>query len=83
MSVMGGKIPECEIEKIDIPVTLIWGRHDKANNLKVAVKASKKYRWALSIIEDTRDDPKLEKPEDFVQAIESMITKPAREKQEQ
>ena len=73
MSAMSGKIPRGELEKIDIPVTLIWGRHDNASNLKVAVRTSKKYGWALSIIEDTRDDPKLEKPDEFVQAIESMM----------
>ncbi|WP_031445898.1 alpha/beta fold hydrolase [Arenibacter algicola] len=73
MSAMSGKIPESELAKIDKPVTLIWGRHDKANNLKVALKASKKYGWPLRIIEDTRDDPKLEKPVEFVQVVESMM----------
>lgn len=83
MRAMSGKIPDSELRKIDIPVSLIWGRHDKANNLKVAIKASKKYGWPLSIIEDTRDDPKLEKPEKFVQAVESIIAKPALVKQEE
>jgi pimeloyl-ACP methyl ester carboxylesterase len=81
MSALSGKIPDGELSKIDIPVTLIWGRHDKANDLKVAFKASKKYGWALRIIEDARDDPKLEKPEEFVQIVESMMAQPVPEKQ--
>jgi pimeloyl-ACP methyl ester carboxylesterase len=83
MSALSGKIPERELAKIDIPVTLIWGRHDKANNLKVAFKASKKYGWPLRIIEDTRDDPKLEKPVEFVQVVESMMAKTVLKTQEQ
>lgn len=81
MSAMSGKIPDDELEKIYVPVSLIWGRHDKANKLKIATKASEKYGWPLHIIEDTRDDPKLEKPEDFVQAVQSSIANPVLEKQ--
>ena len=73
MSAMSEKIPGDELKKITVPVTLIWGRHDKANRLKVAIKASKKYGWPLQIIENTRDDPKLESPEAFVQAVQSSV----------
>lgn len=81
MSTMSGKIPDDELEKIVVPVTLIWGRHDKANRLKVAIKTSKKYGWPLHIIEHTRDDPKLEKPDAFVVAVQSSVTEPPAEKQ--
>lgn len=82
-SLMGnfsGKIPGKELEKIKIPVTLIWGRHDRANKLKLATQASKKFGWPLHIIEDTRDDPKLEKPVSFVKAVQSSIAEPVEEK---
>jgi pimeloyl-ACP methyl ester carboxylesterase len=82
MSAMSGKIPQDELEKINIPVTLIWGRHDKANRLKVAMNASEKYGWPLHIIEDTRDDPKLEKPDAFVEAVQSSVAEPLVEEQE-
>lgn len=81
MSAMRGKIPDDELAKIHVPVTLIWGRHDKANRLKVAIKASEKYGWPLHIIEDTRDDPKLEKPDAFVEAVQSSVAEPLVEKQ--
>lgn len=82
MRAMSGKIPGTELEKINVPVTLIWGRHDKANKLKVAVNASKKFGWPLHVIEDARDDPKLEKPKAFVEALQSSVREPSGEKQQ-
>lgn len=81
MGTMSRKIPEDMLEKINVPVMMIWGRHDKATSPKVAIKASEKYGWPLRIIEDTRDDPKLEKPEAFVEAVQSLVDKPVPEKQ--
>ncbi len=63
------KIADEELAKIDVPTALIWGRHDKANKLKIAEAASRKYGWPLQVIEDSRDDPKLERPEAFVHAL--------------
>ncbi|MDN3669390.1 alpha/beta hydrolase [Echinicola jeungdonensis] len=80
MGALSGKIPEGQLRKISVPVALIWGRHDKANKLKVAQKASEKYGWPLQIIEETRDDPKLERPEEFAHAIQVAIDQPVLEK---
>lgn len=73
MNAMSGKVPDHELEKLNFPVSLIWGRYDKANSLKIAEKAHEKFGWPLYIIEDTRDDPKIEKPDDFVAAIHSSV----------
>ncbi|MEX0685470.1 MAG: alpha/beta hydrolase [Balneolales bacterium] len=67
------KIPSEDLRKIDVPTTLIWGRLDKANKLKIAETASKKYDWPLHVIEKTRDDPKLERPGEFVRALSSVF----------
>lgn len=67
------KIPAEELEKIDVPTSLIWGRHDKANKLKIAKAASKRYGWPLHVIEETRDDPKLERPEAFVNTLNIVL----------
>jgi pimeloyl-ACP methyl ester carboxylesterase len=67
------KIPAHDLARIRIPVGLIWGRHDRANKLKIAESASKRYSWPLHIIEDARDDPKLEQPEAFVNALSLLI----------
>lgn len=67
------KIPDEELAKIEVPTALIWGRHDKANKLKIAEAASKSFGWPLHVIEDSRDDPKLERPEAFVHALNSVF----------
>lgn len=68
------EIPKYELASLAVPVTLIWGRHDKANKLKIASRASKRYGWPLHIIEGCRDDPKLEQPKAFVNVVLSSIS---------
>lgn len=63
------KISDDELVKIDVPTSLIWGRYDKANKLKIAKSASKKFGWPLYVINNTRDDPKLERPDAFVKEL--------------
>ncbi|WP_317902645.1 alpha/beta fold hydrolase [Cerina litoralis] len=75
MGILSGKIPEYQLKQLAVPVSLIWGRHDKANSVKIAKKASEKYGWPLHIIEDSRDDPKLEQPEAFVEAVQAELRK--------
>lgn len=62
-------IPQEDLDGLNLPVTLIWGRHDRANKLDIAEAASKRYDWPLHIIEEARDDPKLEQPDAFVNAL--------------
>lgn len=57
----------------NLPVSLIWGRHDRANNLEIAETASKQYGWPLHVIDEARDDPKLEQPEAFTEALFRVI----------
>lgn len=70
------KIPTEDLQSIDVPTMLIWGRYDKALKLQIAEAASKRFGWKLHIIDDARDDPKLEQPESFLQALYSVL-KPA------
>lgn len=67
-------IPSEALEGIDIPTALIWGRHDLATPLAVAEEASARYGWPLHVIEDAADDPALERPEAFVEALRDAIT---------
>lgn len=62
-------IPKEDLARITAPISLIWGRHDRANRLKVAEAASARYGWPLHIIENAADDPKFERPEEFVDAL--------------
>jgi pimeloyl-ACP methyl ester carboxylesterase len=62
-------IPAEDLERIAVPTTLIWGRHDLATPLAVAQATGSRYGWALKVIEDCADDPPLEQPEAFCAAL--------------
>ena len=63
------RIPPAELARIAIPTTLIWGRQDRANRLRIAEAASARYGWPLHVIEDCADDPPRDQPEAFLQAL--------------
>lgn len=66
-------IPPKELARIAVPTTLIWGRHDRAMRLRIARQASQRYGWPLHVIDDARDDPKLEQPKAFLQALRDAL----------
>lgn len=66
-------IPTAELAGIGVPTTLIWGRHDLATPLPVAEAASARYGWPLYVIEDAGDDPSLEQPEAFLDALSAAL----------
>jgi pimeloyl-ACP methyl ester carboxylesterase len=68
-------IPPADLERIRVPTTLIWGRHDPVNRLAVAERASERYGWPLHVIEDAGDDPPLEQPEAFLRAVLASIAR--------
>jgi pimeloyl-ACP methyl ester carboxylesterase len=66
-------IPHADLTQIDVPVRLIWGRHDLAVPLAVAEAASLRYAWPLHVIEDAADDPPLEQPAAFLGALRAAL----------
>lgn len=62
-------IPATELSRIAVPTFLIWGRHDLATPLSVAQDASARYGWPLTVIEGAADDPAIEQPEAFLEAL--------------
>lgn len=62
-------IPDRELSRISVPTFLIWGRHDLATSLSVAEAAAARYGWPLQVIEGAADDPPIEQPEAFVDAL--------------
>ena len=62
-------IPPDEVARIAVPMSLVWGRHDLATSVAVAEAASAHYGWPLYVIENAGDDPGLEQPEQFVEAV--------------
>lgn len=62
-------IPPADLERISVSTSLIWGRQDRANRLRIAERASARYGWPLHVIEDCADDPARDRPEAFVEAL--------------
>jgi pimeloyl-ACP methyl ester carboxylesterase len=71
---MSAPIPAERLERITVPTTLIWGRHDVGVPLHVAEAASSRFGWPLHVIDDARDDPALERPDAFLTAIRCALT---------
>jgi pimeloyl-ACP methyl ester carboxylesterase len=63
------RIPEEDLSGIEVPTTLIWGRHDRALRLPIAEAASARYGWPLHVIDDCADDPPRDQPEAFLSAL--------------
>ena len=66
-------IPEEELSRIAVPVSLIWGRHDLATPLTVAEAASKRYGWPLRVVENAADDPVMDQPKAFIDALRATL----------
>ncbi|UTF55122.1 alpha/beta hydrolase [Natronosalvus rutilus] len=66
-------IPAADVERITVPTSLIWGRDDRAVRLEIAKDASACYGWPLRVIDDAGDDPKLEQPEAFLEALYEVL----------
>lgn len=73
MRELAAAIPPGDLERIAVPTTLIWGRHDLGVRLKVAEAASARYGWPLHVIENARDDPVIEQPEAFLEALRTAL----------
>lgn len=66
-------IPEETLGKIDVPVSLIHGRHDRQVKVEIAEAAGQKYGWPLQIIDGVGDDPAVEQPQAFNQAMRAAL----------
>ena len=63
------RIAPDDLARIAVPTTWIWGRHDRANRLRIAQAASDRYRWPLHVIEHCADDPPRDQPLAFMEAL--------------
>ena len=73
-------IQPADLARIDVPTTLIWGRHDLATPLRVAELASARYGWPLHVIEAAGDDPCLDQPGAFLDALRAATGNPTARK---
>jgi pimeloyl-ACP methyl ester carboxylesterase len=67
-----------DLARIPVPVSMIWGRHDLQNRLRIAEAAAARFGWPLEVIEDVRDDPCWERPDAAVAALRAALARPLR-----
>lgn len=73
MRSLASAIPPADLHRIAVPTTLIWGRHDLGVRLSVAEAASARFGWPLHVIENARDDPAIEQPVAFLEAVRTAL----------
>ena len=69
-------IPAGDLARIGVATTLIWGRHDRQVPLVTAETAATCFNWPLYVIENAGDDPALEQPEAFLNALHTALAIP-------
>ena len=62
-------VPEEDLDRIDVPVALLWGRHDRMVPLAVAEDASARHGWPLYVVNDAAHVPHIEQPEAFLDTL--------------
>jgi pimeloyl-ACP methyl ester carboxylesterase len=62
-------VSDDELRRLDVPVAMIWGRHDRVMPFRYAERASARYDWPLYPIEDAGHVPFVEQPAAFAQAL--------------
>ena len=67
------QIPYAELQLINVPTSLLWGRHDRMAPLRLAEAASLKFGWPLHVIDDTGHVPHIEQPEGFLRALDTAL----------
>ena len=63
------RIPDDELRRIEVPITLIWGSHDRFVPLSLAEGASARLDWPLRVIDETGHVPHIERTEAFLDAL--------------
>jgi 2-hydroxymuconate-semialdehyde hydrolase len=66
-------IPEAGLRQIDVPTSLLWGRHDRMVPLRVGEAAAARYGWPLHVIEGAAHAPHIERPDAFVDTLAAAI----------
>ena len=73
ISPMTKQIPEADLDRIECPVSLLWGRHDRMVPLSIAEHASSRRGWPLHVVEAAAHAPHIEAPRSFPDVLESAL----------
>jgi pimeloyl-ACP methyl ester carboxylesterase len=70
------QIPDADLQGIDVPVALLWGKRDRMVPLRIAELASAKFGWPLHVVEDAGHVPHIEQPDAFLRALSASLGRP-------
>ena len=63
------RIPDSQLERIEVPTSLLWGRHDRMVPLSFGERTSTKLGWGLHIVDNTAHVPHMEQPKAFLRTL--------------
>ncbi len=61
-----------DLARIDVPVTLLWGLHDRMVPLSVGQAAAVDHGWPLHVIDGAAHAPQIETPQEFVATLAAL-----------
>ncbi len=61
------------LARIDVPTTLLWGRHDRMVPLAIGETAATRHGWPLHIIDAAAHAPHIEQPDAFVETLTAIV----------
>lgn len=67
------QIPDTDLQRIGVPVALIWGKQDRMVPLRIAELASSKLGWPLHVVDDVGHVPHIEHPDAFLGALRAAL----------
>jgi pimeloyl-ACP methyl ester carboxylesterase len=70
------QISDAELQGIDVPTTLLWGRRDRMVPLRIGELASSTFSWPLRVIEDAGHVPHIEQPAAFLLGLRTALDQP-------
>jgi pimeloyl-ACP methyl ester carboxylesterase len=62
-------VPDDDLRRIDVPVTLLWGRLDRMVPVAGAEASARRLDWPMRVVEGAGHVPHVERPYDFVTAL--------------
>jgi 2-hydroxymuconate-semialdehyde hydrolase len=69
------RVPPAELAAARLPVSMIWGRHDRMTPLELAHDARARFGWPLHVVDEAGHVPHVERPDEFAGALEEVASR--------
>ena len=67
-------IPADELARIDVPTTLLCGRHDRVVPLSIGEAAASSHGWPFHVVDRAAHAPHIEQPEASVDTLRTTLS---------